>query len=269
MIEQEGVDKLLSPRRHGEIRMPWQRLDAALSGLTGDQMVVLLGETSRGKSSFALQLATHVLMQKKSVLVWTMEMPPNSMFRRMVTQLSGVALKQRSEQLSFEQREQQRLAVALLAEQPVYFDRTSRSVTAFCAYLRRVRSRCDLGLVIVDYLQLIRSNSKESRAQQVSENSRNLKLAAMDTNLPFLVLSQVDRSSVKGKDAKIGLHSAKESGDIENDSDVMLWIDAAPFSRDQPTAARIWVGKQREGEAGFPIEMIFQPTTQTFLEVTE
>jgi len=233
-------------------------------------MIVVLGETGRGKTSFALQAATHVSQQHKATLVWTMEMPPRSLFQRLVTQASAIPQSRRPSQLTFEERERQRMAVALFGEDPVYFDRHSRSVAAFCANLWRLQTKTEVGLVIVDYLQLIRSTLKEgTRAQEVSENSRNLKLAAMDCNVPFLVLSQVDRSSVKGKGAKIGLHSAKESGDIENDADVMLWIEAVELARDQPTPVSIVVGKQREGPAGFPVKMVFQPTSQTFIEAEE
>jgi replicative DNA helicase len=87
----------------------------------------------------------------------------------------------------------------------------------------------------------------------------------MDLQIPFLVLSQVDRGSVKGE-GKIGLHSAKESGDIENDADVLMWIEGGALSRDMDTAVEIHVGKQREGPAGFSIPMVFHPLTQTFEE---
>jgi replicative DNA helicase len=82
------------------------------------------------------------------------------------------------------------------------------------------------------------------------------------------VLSQVDRASVKGE-GKIGIHSGKETGDIENDADVLLWIDAPELDRNQDTAVLLHVGKQREGPAGFSIPMRFRPGTQVFLENTE
>ena len=266
LIEKVGVDALLSPRRHGEIRLPWAELDRALSGFAGGQVVVLLGETSRGKTSFALQCATHAVGQGKTALIWTMEMSPRSLFRRLVTQLSGVPIKGKTSQLSFEERDSHRMAIAHLTDHLIYFDNRSRSVSSFCSSIRQVRSKGPLGLVVVDYIQLIRSNARQqSRAQQVSENSRNLKLAAMDFNIPMLVLSQVDRASVKG-DGKIGLHSAKEAGDIENDADVLLWIESKQLSRDEPTPVSIAIGKQREGAAGFSIQMKFLPTSQTFRE---
>lgn len=265
LIEKVGVDTLLSPRRHGEVRLPWAKLDRSLSGFSGGQVIVLLGETSRGKTSFALQAAIHAAQHIGSVLIWTMEMSPRSIFRRLVTQLSGVPISGGTAQLTFDERDRHRIAIAHLTNYPIYLDSRSRSVTSFNSSIRYVRSKTKLGLAVVDYLQLIRSNNRQNRTQQVSENSRNLKLAAMDFDLPILVLSQVDRASVKG-DGKIGLHSAKEAGDVENDADVLLWIESKELSREQETPVAIAIGKQREGPAGFKIPMVFRPVSQTFLE---
>lgn len=263
LIKTVGIDDLLSPRRHGEVRLPWKRVDEALSGLAGGQIIVVMGETSRGKTSIALQCSTHIAAQGNAVLIWTMEMSPRSLFRRLVVQLSGVGI---ATLLSYEQREKQQMAVAKLVDNPIYFDNKSRSVSAFLTNVRRVKAESKLGFVVVDTIQLIRAKTKQNRTQQVSENSRNLKLAAMDFGLPIMVLSQVDRLSVKG-DGEIGLHSAKEAGDIENDADVVMWIKAKQLSRIESTMAKLVIGKQREGPSGFEIPMIFNPQSQTFREV--
>lgn len=266
LIATEGITSLLEPRRHHGIELPWVKLDKDMSGLGPGQMVVLMAATSRGKTSMALQVATGAAKQGRTPVIWTMEMSPKSLFRRMLTQLSGVYTgKQR---LTLDEREAQRGAVARLDEQPIYFDRHSRSIGSFVSSLRQVRAQSGLGIAIVDYLQLIRGNGK-NRAQEVSDNSRALKLAAMDFNIPFLVLSQVDRGSVKGDGAKIGIHSGKESGDIENDADVLLWIEGGELSRDHDTPISVHVGKQREGPAGFSVPMIFRPESQTFMEVAD
>jgi replicative DNA helicase len=229
-------------------------------------MVVLMAATSRGKTSLALQVATAAAIQSHVPLVWTMEMSPKSLFQRMVTQITGSPSTRRG--TSFEERQGQRLAIAQLNDSPVYFDQHSRSVASFAASLRQVRSQTKLGLAVVDYLQLIRGiGGRASRAQEVSDNSRALKLAAMDMGIPFLVLCQVDRSSVKSG-GQITLHSGKESGDIENDADVVMWIEAGELSRDLPTTVSLHIGKQREGPAGFSIPMVFSPTSQTFQEVS-
>ena len=264
LIDQIGITALLSPREKGAVSLPFPRLQEALGGLREGQMVVLMAATSRGKTSMALQITAAAAEQGHTPAVWAMEMGAKTNFQRMVTQISGVyATKQFT---THDERDAHRRAIEQLIEHPVHFDTTSRSVPAFLATLRQIRSKTKLGLAVVDHLQLIRSSGARNRAQEVSENSRALKLGAMDLGIPFLVLSQVDRGSVKG-DGKIGLHSAKESGDIENDADVVMWIDAGELARDQDSMVSLFVGKQREGPCGFGIPMVFRPGTQMFYEV--
>ncbi|HUD75717.1 MAG TPA: DnaB-like helicase C-terminal domain-containing protein [Terracidiphilus sp.] len=266
MIATEGISSLLGPRQHGAVSLPWPRLDADLGGFSAGQMIVVLAATSRGKTSFALQVAIRAALKGQTPVVWTMEMPPKQLFRRMVNQISGSYCGKSL--LSLVELQGQREAIGQLDNYPVFFDQHSNSIGAFLSSLRQVRSRKTLGLAIVDYLQLIRSTDKENRAQEVSENSRAIKLAAMDFGIPILVLSQVDRGSVKG-DGKIGLYSGKESGSIEQDADILLWIDAPELSRDQRTTISIHVGKNRDGPAGFGVPMVFTPENQTFTEIED
>src|SRR5208283_2139601 len=258
-------EKLLGPRIMSGLQIPWPTLNKSLCGLQPGQLIVLLAETMRGKTSFALQIATKAALHSTSPLIWTLEMSPYSMYRRLVAQISGVAPEHRPNELTFQERDSQREAVVRLNDCPVWFDTTSDSVAAFIASMRKFRRQNRFGLAVVDYLQLIRSDGNRNRAEEVSDNSRSLKKAAMDLQIPILVLSQVDRASVKG-DGEIGLHSAKNSGDIENDADVLLWIQGKEFSRDEPTDVKLHVGKQREGPAGFNVPMRFHPNTQTFQE---
>jgi len=268
LIAKIGISELLSPRDESGVQLPWPKLKHALGGMGPGQMAVLMADTSKGKTSMALQIATCAALQRGSgvPVIWALEMTAKSNFQRMVTQLSGVYATKRY--ATAEERAAQREAIAQLEDNPIYFDTSSRSVSAFLATLRQVRAKTKVSMAIVDHLQLIRSTGARNRAQEVSENSRALKLGAMDLGIPFLVLSQVDRGSVKG-DGKIGLHSAKESGDIENDADVVMWIVAGELVRDQDSCVSLHIGKQREGPSGFGIPMVFRPGTQTFMEVTD
>jgi len=262
LMTTEGISSLLEPRRHRGVQLPWKTLENALCGLGPGQLAVLMAETSRGKTSMALQISASAAVQGFAPLIWTMEMSARSLFQRLVTQISGAPSTHR--QTTFEQRDSQRIAMAQLSDHPIYFDRHSRSVSGFVAILRKTRAKFG----VVDYLQLIRGTStRGSRAQEVSDNSRALKCAAMDLQISILALSQVDRASVKGG-GEIGIHSGKESGDIENDADVLLWVKSGELSRDQPTTVSLHIGKQREGPAGFSIPMVFLPTSQTFQEVS-
>ncbi len=260
LIDRLGVEGLLRPRGAEGVRLPWDNLSRALRGLRGGQNVILAADTGRGKTSAALQIATHVLRQGKSVMYWSLEMPAASLFSRMVTQMTGA---DKNSNPTFEQREIEREAVGFLYEHPIYFDCTSRTVPAFCAKIRQIRNQTRLGLIIVDYLQLIRGAGRvESRTREVGENSRSLKLATLDFNLPFLVLSQFARLK-EGQTSTI--HSLKESGDCENDADVILLLDSPELSGDNPSAVSMRIGKQREGPAGISIPLIFYPKTQSFM----
>ncbi len=264
MLEREGADSFTKPRSATGLQLPWHRLNEALCGLNPGQMVVLMAETSRGKTSLALQIAARAAASGYPPVIWTMEMPPRALFQRMITQIGGAPATSR--QTTFEQREAQRIAIAQLNDCPVYFDSHSRTIGSFAASLRQVRAKAELGLGVVDYLQRIPSTGTKNRAQEVSGYSRALKDTAMELGIPLLVLSQVDRGSLKNG-GEISLHSAKESGDVENDADVVLWIKAGELSREHPTTVSLHVGKQREGPAGFSIPMVFSPLSQAFQEV--
>lgn len=259
LIKLHGPDKLLATKREAGIRLPWPRMNAALSGLHAAQMIVLAAYTGRGKTSAALQIATHATRQGITPLIWTMEMEPRRLFRRIVNQITEGRIDQAP---TFEDRDRTRNAIAWVNDHPIYFDAHSRTVPSFCASIRQVQSQREVGLVIVDYLQLIRMAGRvESRTREVGENSRSLKLAAMDFGIPFLVLSQFKRPA-DGKSATI--HDLKESGDIENDADVILLMNSGELSGDAEVPTNVYVGKQREGPAGFDVPLVFHPKSQTF-----
>ncbi len=267
LIDRVGTDALLRPISKEGLKLPWHRLNAALSGVHAGQMIVVAAYTGCGKTSLALQIATHVTRQGKAALFWTMEMTPAKLFRRLVNQITYTAGS--GDPPLFSQRNHEREAAAWLYENPIYFDAHSRTVAGFCGSLRQVSSKTRLGLVVIDYLQLIRASGRvESRTRDVGENSRSIKLAAMDFGLPFLVLSQFSRP---GNDAKSpSIHSLKESGDIENDADVILLLNLA--ERDTTVneiAASVFLGKHREGPAGFHIPFKFRPHSQSFHALEE
>lgn len=263
MIETYGIDTLLKPRRTEGIRLPWGKLNHAVCGFHPGQIIILAAVTGRGKTSAALQIATHVTRQSKSALIWTLEMEPKQLFRRIVNQMANVD-NDRSKHgaLTEDERNRERDAVYWINDHPLFFDNHSRTVPAFCASLRQVQNQADIGLVVVDYLQLIRfAGRAESRTREVGENSRSLKLAAMDFNMPFLVLSQFSRPN---NDKPQTIHSLKESGDIENDADVIILVNSGELSGDRATPVTFHIGKQREGPAGIDIPLMFHPPSQSF-----
>src|ERR1041384_4381765 len=129
----------------------------------------------------ALQVAAHATRQGKSPIIWTLEMTPRQMFVRMVNQLAEIdADLSRHGELAPSDVARRKEAAYWLHGHPAWFDRHSRSVASFCAAIRQAAGKSDIGLAVIDYLQLIRSTRPENRTREVGENSRSLKLAAMD-----------------------------------------------------------------------------------------
>ena len=224
------------------------------------------GKYQPRKKLIAYQVATSAAMQQAFPVIWSLEVSAREIFQCVSQQISGVWPAKHH--LTFQERADLDMAGVILKDSPIYIDEHARNVTDFVARLRRVKQKSELGMAVVDHLQLIRGHSRY-RVQEVSDNSRALKMAARDLDIPIIVLSQVDRGSVKG-DGKIGLHSAKESGDIENDADVVMWLDSEEeFSWERDTLVSLHVGKNRNGKAGVKLPMLFRPTHRSFLEVFE
>lgn len=263
LIDAIGMDSLLQPQRKEGVRLPWEQLNNTLCGLRPGQMIVLAAKTGRGKTSFALQVATHATKQGISPVIWTLEMSPRQMFTRMVNQYAEVdSDRGRHGALAKEHLERRKEAAHWLHGHPVWFDAHSRTVPSFCASVRQAKAKSEATLAIVDYLQLIRAAGRvESRTREVGENSRALKLSAVDLDMPFLVLSQFHRLK---DDQEAGINSLKESGDIENDADVILLLDLPKPDGDNPVSAIARVAKQREGPAGNDIPLVFDPRCQKF-----
>lgn len=265
LVDKYGIQELLMPsRQRTGLRMPWPRLQGAIGGMRGGQMIVVAAYTSRGKSSFACQVATHCTRQDTGVFYWTTEMSAEALFRRMVDQMSGIdGMRHREACLTDEEINRAKGAVTWLYDNPVWFDRSSRSVPAMLASLRQVRQKHKIGLVVVDHLQHVKSSSRSySRAQEVSEISRSLKMASLDFDLPVMVVSQVSRP--KEDNMPLTIHALKESGDIENDADAILLLNSPKPSGLSPVSVAVNVAKQREGAAGFDIPLLFRPSTQAF-----
>jgi replicative DNA helicase len=266
LIEKQGVAALLAPRRHGTITLPFERLDGLLCGIWGGQIIVVMADTSRGKSTFAYQCLGAAARQGFASSIWSLEVGRQDVFQILTQQACGIWPQ--SQNLTGADRHVMYQAGAQLHESGIHVDTDSRNVASFVAGLRRIKSKSRLGLAVVDHMQLIRTGSARTRAQEVSENSRAIKLAAVDLNIPIMVLSQVDRGSVKGE-GKINIHSAKESGDIEADADAVMWLESeSEFSWEADTPVSLYLGKNKGGgRAGARIAMTFKPNYRAFYEV--
>ena len=237
-------------------------LDRLTFGLQRQEMIVLAARPSMGKTSFALNVAEAVTLPKRGeafpTLIFSLEMSGSQLALRMLCSRARVKMQAlRDGILSKNGDEQQRLVSAAdeFSKAPLFIDDSSNlSIMQLRAKARRVHARNKLGLIVVDYLQLLSPiDSKVPREQQVAEASRGLKALAKELDVPVLVLSQLNRSSEKENRAP-KLADLRESGSIEQDADVVLML-ARPKDADEKfqvaaDSAELIVAKQRNGPVG-------------------
>ena len=219
-------------------------LDKAITGLNRSDLVIIGARPAMGKTSLALNMARNTaMMGKKKVLFFSLEMTKEQLAQRVLSTEARVeSTKMRTGNISADEWAKLATATALLSNCELYFDDTSNmTVSEMKSRIRRLR---DVDAVFVDYLQLMKSGSRvESRVQEVSEITRNLKLMAKDLNIPVVVLAQLARTTEgRGKSHKPQLSDLRESGSIEQDADIviMLYRDEyyAAEKDDQPEEER-------------------------------
>jgi replicative DNA helicase len=233
-------------------------LDRYTSGLQRSDLVIVAGRPSMGKTSFAMNLVEHaVLNNDKPVLVFSMEMPAEQLIMRMLSSLGRIdQSKVRNGKLDQEDWPRLSSAVGKLKDVPLFIDDTpALTPTEVRSRARRVaREHGDLGMIMVDYLQLMQvAGSGEGRTAEISEISRNLKAIAKEFKCPMVALSQLNRSLEQRPNKRPVNSDLRESGAIEQDADVILFIYRDEvYNEDSPDkgVAEIIIGKQRNGPIG-------------------
>ena len=233
-------------------------LDQKTSGLQQGDLVIVAGRPSMGKTAFALNMAEHVAVHDGlPVAVFSMEMGGSQLAIRMLGSIGRLdQMKLRTGRLSDEDWSRLTDAVSKLHEAPIHIDETpALNALELRARARRLHRQYDgLGLVVVDYLQLMSSSSQgENRATEISEISRSLKALAKELHVPVVALSQLNRSLEARPNKRPVMSDLRESGAIEQDADVILFIyrDEVynPETADKGKA-EIIIGKQRNGPIG-------------------
>lgn len=236
-------------------------LDKAITGLNKSDLLIIGARPAMGKTSLALNLARNTaMMGKKKVLFFSLEMTKEQLAQRVLSTEARIeSTKMRTGNISGDEWAKLATATALLSNCELYFDDTSNmTVSEMKSRIRRLR---DVDAVFVDYLQLMKSGSRvESRVQEVSEITRNLKLMAKDLNIPVVVLAQLARTTEgRGKSHKPQLSDLRESGSIEQDADIVIMLyreeyyaaekDDAPDDMDRPAIneAEFIIAKNRHG----------------------
>lgn len=248
-------------------------LDNILAGLQRSDLFILAARPSMGKTAFALNLAHNVsLMAGQSVLVFSLEMSKEQLVDRLLAMESGVdAWALRTGNLTDSDFEKIGQAMGALSEAKMYIDDTPGiTVSDLRTKARREAHRQPLGLIIVDYLQLMSGGSKfggsENRVQEISEISRGLKGIARELNVPLIALSQLSRS-VESRSPQIPqLADLRESGSIEQDADVVAFIYREDYynpETERKNITDIFIKKHRNGPTG-SVELYFDREHQRF-----
>jgi replicative DNA helicase len=244
-------------------------LDNQLTGLHGGELIVLAARPGIGKTSLAMNIALHVAaVEKRAVAVFSLEMPAVQLLTRMLATHARVDMRKlRGGRLTPNDEERISEAANELYKLRLYID-DSGGLSSFDlrAKARRLKQREDsLGLIVIDYLQLMHQKGKvESRQLEVSEISRALKQLSKELNVPIMALSQLNRKVEERKGGKPMLSDLRESGAIEQDADVVLFIhreDEDPEGGGEPqvrtvTPVELIVAKQRNGPIG-AIDLVF------------
>jgi len=274
----ERIDKL--SKHKGGLRgleTGFTALDNILAGLQKSDLIILASRPSMGKSSLALNIGSHIAINKKiPVGIFSLEMSRDQLVDRLIANQGGIDLwRLRTGKLSGDgddndfSRIQQ--AMGILSEAPIYIDDTaSSSILQMRALARRLQAKEGLGLIIVDYLQLMEPrNSNVNMVQQMTEISRSLKGLARELNIPVLALSQLSRAVEQRSPQIPRLSDLRETGAIEQDSDVVLFIYREDRYRPDTTRkniADIIIAKHRNGPVG-KIELYFDESRVAFRNI--
>ena len=246
-------------------------LDNLTGGLHPGELVILAARPSMGKTALALNIADHVAVNlKETTLVVSLEMSSLELGQRLLCARGRInGNKFRSNFLSAGDQQKIVEAANELSQAPLFVDDTpSRSVTEIAAAARRVKRKHGLGLIVIDYLQLIQpDNPSDPRQEQVAKMARRLKATARELKVPILCLAQLNRQAELSKDNRPRLSHLRESGAIEQDADVVMFIHREEYylSREEREQredlrgrAELIVAKQRNGPTG-EVDLLWHP----------
>jgi replicative DNA helicase len=263
---QGGLNAFLDPsKRIKGISTGYTKLDEMSGGLHAGELIILAARPSMGKTALALNIAQHVATKlNETVAVFSLEMSKESLLTRMLCATARVDSQRfRAGYLNQDERRKLQAAAAQLVEAPLFIDDTAgATLMEMHAGLRRLQQQRKLGLVVVDYLQLMSGRGRfENRNQEISTISRGMKLLAKELHVPMLVLSQLSRApETRQGDHRPQLSDLRESGSIEQDADLVAFIFREEvYKRDREDLhglAELIVAKQRNGPIG-KIDLVF------------
>jgi replicative DNA helicase len=236
------------------------KLDEMTAGLQPSDLILIAGRPSMGKTAFALSIAQHVgIKLHMKVLVLSLEMSSQQLVQRMLSSEGRVdSLAVRTGRLQAQDWHRLTSAAGRLSEAPIFIDDSpGLSVLEVRAKARRMKAEHGLDVIVIDYLQLMRGRANlDNRQQEISEISRSLKALAKELNVPVVALSQLSRAIETRGDNSPRLSDLRESGALEQDADVIMFLHRPSFYSKDPQeeearkTAEVHIGKQRNGPTG-------------------
>lgn len=231
--------------------------DMKTSGLQNSDFILIAGRPSMGKTAFAINIAQYAALRKNvTTAIFSLEMSKEQLVNRMIcTEALVDAQKLRTGDIQSDDWYKIAEAVSSLSEAPIYIDdKSSITIPELRAKCRRLKKDKDLGLVVIDYLQLMNGSTRnENRQQEISAISRALKGLARELNVPVVALSQLSRAVEQRKPPKPMLSDLRESGAIEQDADLVCFLYREEYynpETDKRGQAEVIIAKQRNGSVG-------------------
>ncbi len=249
-------------------------LDKMTAGFQRNDLIIVAARPSVGKTAFALNIAQNVgVRSKESVAIFSLEMSASQLVQRMICAESNVdAGRMRTGFLEADDWEKLTMAIGSLSEAEIYIDDSpSITVADIRAKCRRLKKERGLGMILIDYLQLIhgRSGGGDNRQQEVSEISRTLKAIARELEVPVIALSQLSRGVEQRQDKRPMMSDLRESGSIEQDADIVAFLYRDDYynpETEKKNIIEIIIAKQRNGPTG-TVELVFLKNFNKFVSV--
>ncbi|MCI1642062.1 MAG: replicative DNA helicase [Actinomyces sp.] len=276
-ISESILDELEDIERNkdklGGVPTGFADLDRLTQGLHPGQMIIVAARPAMGKSTLALDFCrSAAIHHDTTAVIFSLEMSRSEIAMRLLSAESGVFLsKMRAGEMTSQDWRKVSETTSRVSEAPLFIDDSpNMAMTEIRAKCRRLKQQHNLGLVVVDYLQLMTSGRQvESRQQEVSEFSRQLKLMAKEIEVPVVAVAQLNRGPEQRTDKKPMMADLRESGSLEQDADVIMLLHRPEYynSEDRPGEADIIVAKHRNGETA-TIKTLFQGHMARFANYT-
>ena len=266
------LEKLYNQKGHiTGVATGFSDLDYKTSGFHGSELIILAARPAMGKSAFAINIATNAAVQNKiPVAIFNLEMSKEQIGNRVLCSEAMVdSNKIKTGQLEDSDWMKLVSTLGILSDAPIYVDDTPGiSIMEIRAKCRKLKIEKNIGLVVIDYLQLIQASGKRngSREQEISEISRSLKILAKELDIPVIALSQLSRGAEKRDEKRPMLSDLRESGAIEQDADIVIFLyrdDYYNENSEEKNVAEIIMAKHRGGATG-TVKLAWMPSYTKF-----